>query len=54
MSNKEIGGNIHHNIQPVIGWMRLAIHDDKPLTKAQMEAAVAKLYLALEEANKLL
>lgn len=50
--NKELVGNIHHNVQPVIGWLRLCIADDKPLTTAQMEAAVVKLHLALDNADK--
>jgi hypothetical protein len=50
---EEIRGNVHHNVQPVIGWLRLAIADDEPLTTAQMEAAVVKLYEALNQVNLL-
>ena len=51
--NKDLVGDINHNVQPVIGWLRLAIADEKPLTTAQMEAAVKKLYLALDAADKI-
>lgn len=50
--NKDLVGNIHHNVQPVIGWLRMALHNDKPMTTAQMEAAVEKLYLALDNADR--
>jgi hypothetical protein len=39
-----IQGDVNHNVQPVIGWLRMAIHDGTSLTTAQMEAAVEKLY----------
>lgn len=53
MSNAELVGNISHEVQPIIGWMRLAIADGNPLTEQQMTAAVEKLYRALENAQKI-
>lgn len=49
----EIRGNLHHEINPVIGWLRLAIADGKTLSVSQMEAAVEKLSRAIAESNKL-
>lgn len=53
MGNAELVGSINHEVQPVIGWLRLAIVDGKPLTEQQMDAAVEKLYRALENARKI-
>jgi len=51
--NKELAGNIQHEVSPVVGWLRLAIARDKPLTTAQMESAVEKLLRALDNAKKI-
>lgn len=53
MSNAELVGNISHEVQPIIGWLRLCLADGTVLTEQQMEAAVEKLYRALENAQKL-
>lgn len=49
--NKELAGDIQHEVAPVIGWLRLALADGKPLTTGQMGAAVEKLMRALDAAK---
>ena len=39
----KLKGDVKHNLSPVLGWLRLAIHDDTPLTPGQMVSAEAKL-----------
>lgn len=45
----DTNGNIQHNVNPVLGWLRLAVHDGKTLTQAQMESAIEKLTNVLNE-----
>jgi hypothetical protein len=45
-------GDIQHEISPVIGWLRLALADDKSLSRSQMESAVEKLTRALNIAKE--
>lgn len=47
-------GDVNHNVQPVIGWMRLLIHDGKAMTADKMESAVTKLRAACDAENALL
>lgn len=53
MGNKELAGNIQHEVNPIIGWLRLRIADGESLTSAEMESVVERLYRALENAEKI-
>lgn len=41
-------GDVKHNLHPVIGWLRLAEHDGRPLTEGQLRSAAEKLLTAIQ------
>lgn len=41
-------GDVNHNVQPIIGLLRLRLQDGRPVTKGEMEHAVAALLRATQ------